>query len=134
LDLEGSDDLLCEFVLHGKDIRKIAIKALGPDVRAARGIDELTSNAHSVARLADAAFQHVAHAEFAADLLHVDWLAFVGKARIAGDNMQFRQLRKVGDDVLTDAVGKVLLLRVSAHVVESKDRNGRLIRKRERRS
>ena len=100
LNLERSNDLLREFVLHGEDIREVAIKAVGPDVCAARSIDKLAGNAHPVARLADTAFQHVAHAEFAADLLHVDRLALVGKARVTRDDMQLRQLRKISDDVL----------------------------------
>src|SRR5579863_9252652 len=74
-DLERRNDLLGQFVLHCKDIGKVAIKAVGPNVRAARGIDELAGNPHPVARLANAAFQQVAHAEFAANLLHVDRLA-----------------------------------------------------------
>ena len=110
LDLERSNDLLRQLVLHREDIRELAIKAVGPDVRAARGIDELAGNAHPVARLADAAFQHVTHAEVAADLLHVDRLALVGKARVACDHVQLRQLRRIGDDVLADTVGKILLL------------------------
>src|SRR5271157_4710690 len=41
LNLERRNDLLREFVLHGKYIREIAIESLGPDVRAARSIDKL---------------------------------------------------------------------------------------------
>ena len=47
---------------------------------AGRGIDELAGDAHPVRRLADAAFQHIAHAQLAADLLDVDGLALVGEA------------------------------------------------------
>ena len=84
-----------------------------------------------VARLAHAAFQHVAHAEFATDLFHVDWLALVGKTRVAGDDAQLGQLRKIGNDVLADAVGKILLLGVSAHVVEGEDCDGRPVSRRQ---
>ena len=128
LNLERSNDLLCELVLHGEDIREIGIKALAPDVSAARSIDKLTGNAHPVACLAHAAFQHVAHAEVTPNLLHVDRLALVGKARIARDNMQLRQFRKIGNDVLADTVGKILLLRISTHVVEGEDGNGGFVR------
>ena len=50
------------------------------------GVDQLAGDAHAVAGLAHAAFEHIAHAEFAADLLHIDRLALVGEARIAGDD------------------------------------------------
>ena len=47
-----------------------------------------------IAGLAHAAFQHVAHAELAPDLLHVDGAALVGEARIAGDHEQPAQARQ----------------------------------------
>ena len=37
------------------------------------------ANAYPVARFAQAAFEHVAHTEFGADLLHVDRAASVGE-------------------------------------------------------
>jgi hypothetical protein len=49
-------------------------------------IDELARDAHAVSGLAQAAFQHIAHAEFPANLLHVNGTAFVGEARIARDD------------------------------------------------
>ena len=39
---------------------------------AGRRVDQLAGDAHPAAGLAHAAFEHVAHAQFAADLLHVD--------------------------------------------------------------
>ena len=47
LNLERSDDFLREFVLHGEDIREVAIEVVGPDVCAARRIDQTgPSRAH----------------------------------------------------------------------------------------
>ena len=43
-------------------------------------------NLTRLSALRNAAFQHVAHAEFATDLFYVYWLALVGKTRVAGDN------------------------------------------------
>jgi putative ABC transport system substrate-binding protein len=42
-----------------------------PEIRSGRGIDELAGDAHSSPRLAHTAFEHVAHPELAAHLLHV---------------------------------------------------------------
>ena len=55
-------------------------------MRGACRVDQLTGDAHAVARFAHAALKHVAHAQFAADLLHVDGLTLVGETRIAGDD------------------------------------------------
>ena len=56
---------------------------------AARRIDQLTGDAHHPATgFPEASFQHVAHAEFAADPFDVDRLSLVGKVRIAGDHEQ----------------------------------------------
>ncbi len=82
------------------------------------------------AGLAHAALEHVAHAELAADLLHVDGPALVGEARVAGDHEQPADARQRGDDVLDDAVGEVLLLRVAAHVLERQHGDRRLVGKR----
>src|SRR5665811_2077064 len=104
LDLKRGYDLAREFVLHGENIGEVTIEAVGPDMRTALCVDELAGNADAVARLAHPTSQPVTHAEFAADPLHVDRLALVGEARVAGDDVQLRQLRKIGDDVLADTV------------------------------
>ena len=50
---------------------EFAIVALGPAMGAGRGVDELRRDADAVAGSTDAAFEHVAHAELAADLADV---------------------------------------------------------------
>jgi hypothetical protein len=49
-------------------------------MRAAKGIDQLASDAHSTARFAHRAFEHVTDAELASDLLHVDCLSRIEKS------------------------------------------------------
>jgi hypothetical protein len=53
---------------------------------AERGTRE-PADANAIAAFAHRAFEHVALAEFAADLLHVERLALVGDARIMGDGV-----------------------------------------------
>src|SRR5438552_7186611 len=101
-------------------------------MRAGFGIDQLRGDAHPVAALAHAAFEHIAHAEFAADLLHIDRLALVGEARIAGDDEEPADAAERGDDLLDHAVGEILLLRVAARILERQDGDRRLVRQRER--
>src|SRR5579862_252114 len=85
LDFQRRYDLLRKFILHSENIGEIAIEAVSPDMSAAHGVDQLAGHAHPIAGLAHAAFQYVADTELAADLLHVDRLALVGKTRIARD-------------------------------------------------
>jgi hypothetical protein len=87
---ERAHDLLNHLVLRGEDVGEIAIEALGPDVPAALGIDELRGDAHAVAGFADRAFEHEAHAQVAPDLLHFDRSSLVGKGGVAGDDEQRR--------------------------------------------
>ena len=48
-------------------------------------------------------------------------LALVGEAGVAADHEQAADLAQIGDDVLGDPVGEILLLRIAAHVVERQD-------------
>src|SRR5205085_10646372 len=73
---QRADNLLDHFVLRRKDIGAIAIEPLRPEMPPAAAIDKLRGDAHPVARLADAAFEHEAHPEIAPDLLHLDRPAF----------------------------------------------------------
>ena len=95
---------------------------------------ELRRNAHAVAALAHAALDHVADAELLGDLLQVDGLALVDERRVARDHEEPAQLGQRGDDVLADAVGKILLLRIAAHVGEGKHGDGRPVGQRHRRA
>src|SRR5258708_11457520 len=81
-------------------------------------LDQLAGNTNAATRFPDASFEHIAHAEFATDLLDVDRLALVGEARIAGDHEQRLEPRQRGDDIFHHAIGEVFLLRIAAHVLE----------------
>ena len=84
--LDDTSDTCGHLVLKLEHIVQQAIEAVGPEMRAVCCIDQLRGDAHPTSGLAHAAFEHVANAELAADLLHIDGLAFVGKARSAGDD------------------------------------------------
>jgi hypothetical protein len=127
LGLDRAGDAARDFVLHGEDLGELAVVALRPEVRAGAGIDELRRDPHALARLAHAAFEHVAHAELARGLLHVDGPAFVDKARVARDDEEPAEARQRGDDVLRDAVGEVLLLGLAAQIREGQHRDRGLV-------
>jgi hypothetical protein len=87
-------------------------------MRAGGRVDQLRGNPDPPAGFAHRAFEDITHAEFAADLLHVDGLTLVRKRRVAGDDKQPADARERSDDLLDHAVGKIFLLRVAAHIGE----------------
>ena len=114
-----------------EDVLKRTVETVSPEVRPCGCVNELSSNTHSVCRFANTPFQHIAHPKFAPDLLDIDCFALVGKARIAGDDEQRSETRQRRDDVLDHSISKVILFRITAHVLERKHGDGRLVRKRE---
>jgi len=75
-------------ILQVEDVAEPAVKPVGPKVCTGGGIDELSRDTDPACRLANAAFQHVAHPKLTSDLLHFDRAPLVGEARVAGDDEQ----------------------------------------------
>src|SRR5262245_15440938 len=101
-------------VLDGEDIFQFTVVAFSPEVRARGRVDEFRRDADAAAGTADAASERVADAELAADLPYVGKPVAVLKARVARDHHQFGETRKLGDDVVRDAVTEIALWFVSA--------------------
>ena len=132
---DRADHARGHLILQIEDVLELAIEVIGPQMRPARSIDQLRGDADPLRRLAHAAFEHVTHTQLATDLLHIDGPALVGKARIARDHEQPPDVAERGNDVLDDAVGEIVLLRIIAHVLERQNRDRGLVRKgRTRRS
>src|SRR5215469_11562668 len=100
---------------------------------ARHSIDELGSDTNAVATPAHAALKDIAHTKLARDLLHINRAALVGEAGVPRDHKEGLAARQHRDDVFGHAVGKVLLLRIAAHVLEGQDCNRRLAWQREHR-
>src|SRR6516162_2395279 len=60
-----------DLVLHREYIRQIAIVAFRPKMSAGRRLDQLPGHPNPIAGLAHAAFEHIAHAQLAADRFYV---------------------------------------------------------------
>ena len=103
-------------VLHLEYIFHIPVINFGPDVAAARAVDQLSGDAHLGAHLADASRQHIAHAKFGADPLFVDLRIAVTKARITGDDEKPVEFRKRRQDGLSDTIGENFLRRIAAQI------------------
>ncbi len=86
-------------------------------------VDELGGHPNLVASRLNAAFEHVAGAEIAANGSHVRGLAFVNFSRIPSDDKQVLGVRQVCNDVLGKPVGKAIPLRIVSNVLERQDRD-----------
>ena len=131
-DLQRLDDLLRHIVLNREDVGKIAIIPLRPGMAAALAVDQLTGHAYPVARLAHAALQHVMHAKCPRDILNIAAFPFEGEAGVAGDDEQALEAGQLGDDILGDAIGEIVLLRIAGHIGEGQHRDGGFLGQRER--
>ena len=118
------DDPAHHLVVHREQVVRRPIVALGPEVRAGGGIDQLRRYPHALGAGLEAALEHVAHAELPADLAHVDRLALVGEAGIAGDHEQVARSGELGDQILGEGVGQTLLALVAAKIVERQHGDG----------
>src|SRR5690606_20870237 len=83
---DRADDALGDPILQLEHVAESALITLGPKMPARLRVDELARDADAVGSFADAAFEQIAHAELATDLLHVAWPAPIAEARIAGDD------------------------------------------------
>src|SRR5215469_12977814 len=74
---------LANLGLHREDVGQIAVVTFGPDMITGLGLDQLGGYPDSVSGFAEAAFEHVANAEFAPDLPNLDHAAFVSETGVA---------------------------------------------------
>lgn len=119
-----------EAVLQIENVFNGVVESIGPEMRRGGRINKLGSDANPIIGSTDAAFEHVAHAQFATDLLHINRTAFVSEARIASDYEQLPKARQGRDDLLNHPVSKILLLPVTAHIVEGQHGDRWFVRKR----
>ena len=110
-----------DFVLHVEEIGERLVEPLGPEMIAGFGVDELHVDAHAVSAALNAALEHIADVQLAADLLQIDGLALVGEGGVAPDHERAANPRKIGRQALRDAVDEILLLRVAADIGERQD-------------
>ena len=124
-DFERVDNSARDVVLDRKDIRQIAVVAVGPEVRAGRGVDELRGNPTRLParRIEPSSTERTPRSRPTARTSTERPLKV--KLELRAITSQAGDLRQVGDDVFADAVGEVLLLRVARHVGERQNGNRR---------
>src|SRR5882757_5498584 len=82
-DFQCRDNLLRYPVLQLEHVVQVAIKPIRPHMAAVQAVDQLRRQPDAVAALSDAALQHVANAQDAADLADVFGLVLENKTGIA---------------------------------------------------
>src|SRR5262245_21603426 len=127
---QDGDNRAHHLILNGKDILEVTIVVLGPAMRTRGSIDQLRGNSNAVAAAPYAAFQHIAYAQFASYLPHIDRLVLVLEAGVAGDDKQLGEAGQLSDDVVDDAVDQIFLLWMGSQVGERKHGNRGFVRKR----
>jgi hypothetical protein len=96
-------------------------------VAAVLRIDQLRGNAHPVAGLAYRALEDVPHVELPRHRRDVDVLALERKRRGARDDLEPPNLGQQAQQFLRNAIGKILLFGVGAHVLERQHRDRELL-------
>src|SRR6516164_8651642 len=90
LRAERDGDAAGDLVLHGEQIARVAVEALGPHMHVGISINELSVDANLVPGSTYTSFQHIAHAQLSADLLRVYRLLLIGERAVARDHEQAR--------------------------------------------
>ena len=111
-------DRIGDLVLDGENIVEPAIEPFGPEMIARARIDQLRQNSDAIARLAHAAFEHVAHVQLPRDVVGRHRSALVAEGRASRDDEEPAEIREGVDDVLGHAVGEEGLLGGGRNVVE----------------
>jgi hypothetical protein len=112
-------------VLQRKDAFEIPVKPIGPKMNIGDRVDDLSADADAVRIATHAAFDDIAHPQVLSDCPNIDRVALVGKGRMPCDHDKARDPRQIGDEILCQAVAKVFLLRITAHVGEGQHGNRR---------
>src|SRR5262245_24638986 len=83
---DSGGDPRSDVVLHHEDIGQVAVVSLSPQMGAGGDIDKLAADAHALPGSAHIAFENIADAKVAANLLEIDGFSFVSECGIAGDD------------------------------------------------
>jgi hypothetical protein len=95
----------------------VPVKPVRPNMSPSCGID-VQRGAHSIGSAPNPTFHKITHAKPTTDLLHIHRSALVGEARIARNHERPMQAREGGGDILDHSIREIVLLRVTAQVLE----------------
>jgi len=124
IEKQATYDRIDDLILDREDVRHFAIESLGKDMRPCLCVDQLHRGAQALASQPDTAFEDEFRTELPAHLRHVHRLAPVAERGVSGDDGEIPEAAQLGDDVLGEAVGEVVLLCASRHVRERQNGDG----------
>ena len=101
---DRGDNRRRDLILHGEYIFQRPIEAFRPDMIAGPSFDQLGDDTNPTAAAAHTSFEHVADAHFTGHLLNVNRAPLIGEAGVARDNEQRATARKLGDNVIGNAI------------------------------
>ena len=105
-------------ILKREEVGQGLLKTLRPKMRAGLGVDELRVDPDAVLVSLHRSFEHVTNAEFLADLRRVHALALVGEGRVSRAHEAALDARKVGCEVIGDAIGEIILGGIAREIGE----------------
>jgi hypothetical protein len=108
-------------ILHLQEIDAVGVELIGPEMRAGLRVDELSTHPHAIATQLLASLQHIAHAEIAAHLLHIDGLSLVGEGGASGDHKAAADPGETGGQLLGKDIGEIVLRRIATQIGERQD-------------
>src|SRR5262245_14968782 len=109
LRLQRTGDPGGDLILQRKQIARIPVETLGPEVPAGLGIDQLGVYADLIPMALDTAFENITHAQFTTQLLCIDRFALIGERGISGDHQAPLDTRDIGRKILGNPVREILL-------------------------
>src|SRR5215469_8252952 len=83
--LERECDPASNFALQLEKVGDFVVEAFGPQMRGGCSVDQLGIDADTISGASKAAFEHITHTEFAADLLGVDGLVPISERGVGRD-------------------------------------------------
>ena len=83
--------------------------------------DQLGGDPHAIASPAHAALDDEIRPEPVTHFLGVECLASERKGRVPRDHHELPKPAQLGNDILGDPVGEIILCRIAAHVIEGQD-------------
>jgi hypothetical protein len=126
-DAEGRGDHTGDLVLDGENILHLTVVAVGPQMHPGCPIDQLGGDSHPPRGAPNAAFDHIAGIKLGAEFGQVDPASLELKGGCAANDHEIAKAGKVGNDVLGQAIGEILV-DPGAQVVEGEYRQDRLFR------
>ncbi len=131
-DRQGLDDGRRDFVLDRKHVIETSIVALRPDGTLGGRVDQLDVEPDAIPKAANTALQDMLDTQFLGYLADGFGRVDVCERRVAGDDEKTGYLGKIGDDVVGDTLGKIVLCLVVRHVAEGQNRDRRAVGQRGR--